>query len=73
MSLAASRRVVSASGNCRPKYGRDCVQVVADMGGAGLGEDSADRGRHHLRRSLGDGGEHVAQDATTYTTGRDAT
>jgi hypothetical protein len=29
---------------------------------AGLGEDGADRGRHHLRRALGDLSQDVAQE-----------
>jgi hypothetical protein len=39
-----------------------CSWTWVDVGGVGLGEDRADRGRDHLGRALGDLAEHVAQE-----------
>jgi hypothetical protein len=41
---------------------RDGVELLANMLGVGLGEDGADRRRHHLRRALGHLGQHVTQE-----------
>lgn len=38
----------------------DLVELGGDLAGGGLDEDRADGGGDHLRRSLGDAGQHVA-------------
>ena len=42
------------------KHGDDLVELVDDLSGGGLGEDGADRRRHHLRRTSG----HPSQDVS---------
>ncbi len=52
-------------GKLPAEHGCDDVELVADVLGAGWGEDRADRGGDHLRGALGDLGEDVSQEVDT--------
>lgn len=49
-------------GQLAAEHARDGVELLADVLGVGLGEDSADRRGDHLGRPFGDLGEHIAQE-----------
>jgi len=44
------------------EHAGDDVELLAHLGGVGLGEDGADRGGDHLGVALGHLGQHVAQE-----------
>jgi hypothetical protein len=62
MSSPTSCSIASTLGELAAEHGRDDLELVADVDRAGLGEDSVDRGRDHLRGAFGHLGEDVRQE-----------